>query len=82
MIAGSFLLYLAYPVILLLLPLSASAKAGAMLAIWGLSWVVFSAGVFLTGPEGYGWLKGASARLVAGFTGKGGGKIPVDERSQ
>lgn len=52
LIAGSFLVYLAYPIILFALPFSAGLKLGASVAIWLLSWGAFAAGVFLAGPEG------------------------------
>jgi len=51
--AASFLVYPAYPVILLMLPLSASAKVGVTVAAWVLSWSAFSLGAVLAGPEGY-----------------------------
>ncbi len=57
LMAGSFLVYPAYPVILLWLPLSASVKAGVSVAIWLLSWGTFSLGAYLAGPEGYAWFK-------------------------
>ena len=57
LIAGSFLVYLAYPIILLILPFPGSIKVGATLAVWIVSWVVFSAGIFLAGPEGCEWFK-------------------------
>ena len=53
LIASSFLVYLAYPIILLLIPVSGTVKITATIAAWALSWVVFSLGIFLTGPEGY-----------------------------
>ena len=64
LIAGSFLVYPAYPVILLWLPLSASVKASASVAIWVLSWGAFSLGAYLAGPEGYAWFKGLWRRLT------------------
>ena len=73
LIAGSFLVYLAYPVIFLYLPVSGSIKAGATVAIWVLSWAVFSAGIFLTGPEGYEWLRGLWMRKTSGDSGKKAG---------
>jgi hypothetical protein len=53
LIASSFLVYLAYPIVLLMTPASATIKITATIALWALSWAVFSAGIFLTGPEGY-----------------------------
>jgi hypothetical protein len=57
LIAGSFLVYLAYPVILLALPFSAGIKVGITAAASVLSWSAFSVGIFLSGPEGYQQLK-------------------------
>ena len=73
LIAGSFLVYLAYPVILLYLPFSGSVKVGATVAVWVFSWAVFSAGIFLTGPRGYEWLSGLWTRLTGGGSGKQAG---------
>jgi len=73
LIAGSFLVYLAYPVILLYLPFSGSVKLGATVAVWVLSWAVFSAGIFLTGPQGYEWFKGLWTRMTGGDSGKQAG---------
>jgi len=70
LIAGSFLVYLAYPVILLYLPFSGSVKVGATVAVWVLSWAVFSAGIFLTGPQGYEWVKGLWTRMTAATAGE------------
>jgi len=66
LMASSFLVYPAYPVILLWLPLSTSAKAGVSVVFWILSWSAFSLGAFLAGPDGYAWLKGLWKR----FTGR------------
>ena len=73
LIAGSFLVYLAYPVILLYLPFSGSVKFGATVAVWVLSWAVFSAGILLTGPQGYEWVKGLWTRMTGGNSGKRAG---------
>jgi uncharacterized membrane protein len=56
-IAVSFLIYLAYPVIILLLPSSMRVKFAVIIALWLLSWCAFSAGILLAGLEGYEWLK-------------------------
>jgi hypothetical protein len=66
LIAGSFLVYLAYPIILLILPFSRSIKVGATIAVWVASWGIFSAGIFLAGPEGCEWLKGLWSRMTGG----------------
>ena len=63
LMTGSFLVYPAYPVIILWLPLSASAKAGVSVAVWVLSWGTFSAGAYFAGPEGYQWTKGLWRRV-------------------
>jgi UPF0716 family protein affecting phage T7 exclusion len=68
LIAGSFLVYLAYPVILLMLPLSPSIKVGATVAVWFLSWAVFSAGIWLAGPQGFQRFKGFWSRMVNGHS--------------
>jgi hypothetical protein len=64
LMAGSFLVYPAYPVIILWLPLSASAKAGASVTVWLLSWGTFSLGGYLAGPEGYAWFKRLWRRIT------------------
>jgi hypothetical protein len=70
LIAGSFLGYLAYPIIFFYLPSSGSIKVGATFAVWGLSWAIFSAGIFLIGPQGYEWVKGLWTRLTGGESAK------------
>jgi hypothetical protein len=65
LIACSFLVYLAYPIILLILPFSRSIKVGAAVAVWFISWGVFSAGIFLAGPEGFERFKGFWLRIIA-----------------
>lgn len=64
LMTGSFMVYPTYPIILLWLPLSASVKAGASVAVWVLSWATFSLGVLLAGPEGYEWFKTLRARFA------------------
>jgi len=64
LIAGSFLVYLAYPIVLFVLPFSRSIKLGAAVAIWIASWGVFSAGIFLAGPEGFERFKGLWLRII------------------
>ena len=70
LISGSFLVYLAYPVILLMLPLAESIKLAAVVAVWVLSWSAFSAGIFLAGPDGVEWLKELGSRMTRGHLGK------------
>jgi hypothetical protein len=70
LIAGSFLVYLAYPVIFLFLPFTGSVKVGATVAVWILSWAAFSAGIFLTGPQGCDWVKGLWTRVTDGASRK------------
>ncbi len=65
LMAGSFLVYPAYPVILLWLPLSISAKATASVVVWLGSWGAFSLGAYLAGPEGYAWFKRLWQRMTA-----------------
>ena len=61
LMAVSFLVYLAYPVILFL-SLSESAKIGVAVLASLLSWGVFCGGFYLAGREGYDWLKRRKAR--------------------
>jgi hypothetical protein len=63
LIAGSFLVYLAYPVIVFL-PLSGNAKIGVIIIASLLSWSAFSIGVLLAGLEAYEWLKELLKRRV------------------
>lgn len=55
-IAVSFLVYPSYLVIPLL-PLSGTMKLGITLLASLLSWGMFGAGFYLSGREGYDWLK-------------------------
>jgi hypothetical protein len=64
LIAGSFLVYLAYPLILLFLPSAGSIKVAATVAAWVISWGIFSAGIYLTGPEGSARLKALWTRMT------------------
>ncbi|HEX9143671.1 MAG TPA: hypothetical protein VGA09_05315, partial [Candidatus Binatia bacterium] len=68
LIAGSFLVYLAYPIILLILPFSPSIKVGAAVVVWFVSWGVFSAGIFLAGPEGFERFKGFWSRIISSLS--------------
>ena len=63
LIVASFSVYLAYPVILLLVKTSGQIKVIATVVVWAMSWAVFSIGVFLTGPEGYLRLKALWSRF-------------------
>jgi len=63
LIVTSFSVYLAYPVILLLVKTSGQIKVIATVLVWAMSWAVFSIGVFLTGPEGYLRLKAFWSRF-------------------
>jgi hypothetical protein len=63
LITASFLVYLAYPVILLFVTASGQIKIIATVAVWAMSWAIFSVGVFLTGPEGYLRLKALWSRF-------------------
>ena len=65
LMSSSFLVYPAYPVIILWLPLSGTLKATASVAVWLLSWGSFSLGAFLAGPEGYAWFKGLWKRMTS-----------------
>lgn len=62
LIAASFLVYIAYPIILLLVSTSGQIKVLATVVVWAISWAVFSVGVFLTGPAGYLRLKALWSR--------------------
>jgi uncharacterized membrane protein (GlpM family) len=59
--AVSFLVYLAYPV-LLFLSFSDSMKLGIAVVASLLSWGVFCSGYYLAGREGHDWLKGRKMR--------------------
>lgn len=61
LMAVSFLVYPAYPMILFL-PLSESAKIGVAVLASLLSWGVFCGGFYLAGREGYEWLKSRCKR--------------------
>ena len=56
MMAGSFLVYPAYPV-LVLWPATDRARVEITLVAAALSWVVFSAGLYLAGRRGWVWLR-------------------------
>ena len=67
LMAGSFLVYPSYPVILLWLPVSARLKALLSVAVWIISWGTFSLGALLAGPEGYAWFKGLWRQLRTAY---------------
>ena len=54
--AISFLVYPAYPVVPFL-PLSDRMKIGLTVFVSLLSWGIFYIGIYLSGREGYDWLK-------------------------
>jgi len=56
LMAGSFLVYPAYPV-LVLWPVSDRAKVEVTLVAAALSWAVFSVGLYLAGRRGWVWLR-------------------------
>jgi hypothetical protein len=62
LIAASFLSYLLYPVILLVLPFRATIKLGMLGMLWFASWLVFVAGVIVAGPES--WHRLRMRRLI------------------
>jgi uncharacterized membrane protein (DUF485 family) len=62
----SFLVYPAYPIIIVFLPASNTVKISVIVTAWFLSWGVFSAGIFLAGVEGYEWLKKLRRRRAGG----------------
>lgn len=64
LIASSFLVYLAYPIILVVLPASGSIKVAATIAASVISWGIFSLGIYLTGPEGYDLCKALWRRAI------------------
>jgi hypothetical protein len=66
LMAGSFMVYPTYPVILIWLPFSTSAKAATSVAVWILSWGTFSLGALLAGPEGYALFKALWLRFITG----------------
>ena len=56
MMAGSFLVYPAYP-ILVLWPTTERIRVGLTVVAAGVSWVVFSTGLYLAGRRGWIWLR-------------------------
>jgi hypothetical protein len=57
LVAGSFLVYPAYPLIILYLPFTGQIKFTVIVTAWILSWVMFGAGILLAGWEGYEMIK-------------------------
>src|SRR2546426_5333246 len=60
LIASSFLVYPAYPVIFLVIPSSGIVKLGMTVTAWVLSWSFFSVGFVLARSHGYESLKSGS----------------------
>jgi hypothetical protein len=56
LMAGSFLVYPAYPV-LVLWPTSDRGRAEVTLVAAALSWAVFGVGLYLAGRRGWVWLR-------------------------
>jgi hypothetical protein len=56
MMAGSFLVYPAYP-ILVLWPTTERIRVGLTVSAAALSWTIFSAGLYLAGRRGWIWLR-------------------------
>jgi hypothetical protein len=66
LIAVSFLVYPAYPLIIVFLPYSVRMKVNVIVGLSLLSWIVFGAGIFLAGFEGYEYLKELCKRKPRG----------------
>ena len=56
LMAGSFLVYPAYPV-LVLWPVSDRTRVGIALVAAAVSWAVFGMGLYLAGRRGWVWLR-------------------------
>jgi hypothetical protein len=56
MMAGSFLVYPAYP-LLVLWPTTDHVRVGLTVVAGGVSWVVFTTGLYLAGRRGWIWLR-------------------------
>jgi hypothetical protein len=56
LMAGSFLVYPAYP-ILILWPVTERARVELTLVAAAVSWAVFSVGLYLAGRRGWVWLR-------------------------
>ena len=56
LMAGSFLVYPAYP-ILVLWPATERTRVGIALVAAAVSWAMFSAGLYLAGRRGWIWLR-------------------------
>ena len=68
LMAGSFLVYPAYP-ILILWPVADRARVELTLVAAALSWAVFSAGLYLAGRRGWIWLRRRwQSRTIAVWT--------------
>src|SRR5215469_13127115 len=66
LMAISFLVYPAYPWIIVFLPSSVRVKLAVIVALSLLSWIVFGVGIFLAGLEGYEYLKELWKRKASG----------------
>jgi hypothetical protein len=56
LMAGSFLVYPAYPV-LVIWPVADRTRIEVTLVVAALSWTVFSVGLYLAGRRGWVWLR-------------------------
>ena len=66
LMAISFLVYPAYPWIIVFLPSSVRVKVAVIVGLSLLSWIVFGVGIFLAGLEGYEFLKELWKRKTSG----------------
>jgi hypothetical protein len=57
LMAASFLVYPAYPLLLVLAPGSERTRLGASIAASVLSWSAFAGGLYLAGKRGWVWLR-------------------------
>jgi hypothetical protein len=64
LMCASFLIYPAYPFIMLVVPFPVLVKIGMTISAWVLSWLLFAAGFLLAGVEGYELLKERWKRTI------------------
>jgi hypothetical protein len=57
LVASSFLVYPAYPLIIFYLPFAGHVKFTVIVTAWILSWIIFGVGILLAGWEGYEIIK-------------------------